>query len=85
MHQGGQASASHSTTSQGTLNTKIVTPIKLGPLKQLLVGYENKDDDDDDELKFNDTSTHGVILRLEGYTALRIWKGKTLKVKHLNV
>ena len=27
------------------------------------------DDDDDDELKFNDASTHGVILRLEGYTA----------------
>ena len=26
--------------------------------------------DDDDELKFNDASTHGVILRLEGYTAL---------------
>ena len=25
---------------------------------------------DDDELKFNDASTHGVILRLEGYTAL---------------
>ena len=28
------------------------------------------DDDDDDELTFNDASTHGVILRLEGYTAL---------------
>ena len=26
--------------------------------------------DDDDELKFNDASTHGVILRLEGHTAL---------------
>ena len=24
-------------------------------------------DDDDDELQFNDASTHGVVLRLEGY------------------
>ena len=39
----------------------------------------------DDELKFNDASTHGVILRLEGYTALRILKGKILKVTHLIV
>ena len=34
---------------------------------------ESDDEDssqDDDELKFNDASIHGVILRLEGYTAL---------------
>ena len=31
---------------------------------------ERMQKDDDDELKFNYASTHGVILRLEGYTAL---------------